>query len=103
MNFCDVAVILLQIVGHPVLKSIYGIITITLSAFIVKQVITFDSGDTLHRSDSLCCGGSGTKCPRTGIYFIQIEESTGKHMLCKPNPAPNFPHASIYLSNRTVF
>lgn len=45
MNFCDVAVILLQIVGHPVLKSIYGIMAITLSSFIVKQVITFGSGE----------------------------------------------------------
>ena len=45
MNFCDVSVILLQIVGHPVLKSIYGIMAITLSSFIVKQVITFGSGE----------------------------------------------------------
>lgn len=56
MNFCDVSVILLQLVGHPVLKSIYGIMAITLSSFIVKQVITFGSGDTIHRSESLCCG-----------------------------------------------
>lgn len=45
MNFCDVAVILLQIAGQPVLKSLYGVLTITLSAFIVKQVITFGSGE----------------------------------------------------------
>lgn len=62
MNFCDVAVILLQIVGHPVLKSIYGIITITLSAYIVKQVITLKK----HESNCFCHSLLQTAADKTG-------------------------------------
>lgn len=43
MNFCDVAVILLQAMHYPILNAAYGIIAISISAFLVKRVITLGS------------------------------------------------------------
>lgn len=39
MNICDAAVILMQAVGKPLLSTVYGILVITLSAFVVNLLV----------------------------------------------------------------
>ena len=46
MNICDVLVILMQALGKPLLPTVYGILTITISAAIVSHVVTLGTGES---------------------------------------------------------
>lgn len=47
MNLCDAAVILVQAARQPLVQTIYGILVITISAFVVGQVASLGQGEPL--------------------------------------------------------
>lgn len=46
MNICDGLVILMQALGNPLLPTVYGILTITISAAIVNHVLTLGTTES---------------------------------------------------------
>ena len=90
MNICDVLVILMLALGKPLLPTVYGILTITISAAIVSHVIT--PGTTVPRKrvcyssltfklysgcpifiKTIICGHIGVR-PQCGQFTVNLRE-----------------------------